>query len=334
MHKKHFVWILLTCLLAACAAPQTETSASAITRLPATSTPTFVHTHTPQPAPTATETATALPSPSPTASATPSPTSTPTHTPTPEGTPLPTPEPGVYAVVGVRLDDVLNVRAGPGVDNASIGAIAPYGTDVQVLEGGVQIRSAVWVQVAYGHVRGWVNSRYLARQVGQATPEIAERAKAIVSALEDKDLPALAALVHPTKGLRFSPYAYVRLDQDVLLTAAEIAALPGSQDVLRWGRYDGTGDPIDLTVDEYWDRFVYDVDFAKPDVVGYNEAIGRGNTIDNHAEAYPEAFMVEHYLSGFDPQFEGLDWRGLRLVLEKVDDTWYLVGLIHDEWTI
>jgi UDP-N-acetyl-2-amino-2-deoxyglucuronate dehydrogenase len=31
---------------------------------------------------------------------------------------------------------------------------------------------------------------------------------------------------------------------------------------------------------------------------------------------------------------EGMDWRSLRLVFEKKNDIWYLVGIIHDQWTI
>jgi hypothetical protein len=38
--------------------------------------------------------------------------------------------------------------------------------------------------------------------------------------------------------------------------------------------------------------------------------------------------------SGFDPEYEGMDWRSLRLVFEKKNDIWYLVGIIHDQWTI
>jgi hypothetical protein len=122
--------------------------------------------------------------------------------------------------------------------------------------------------------------------------------------------------------------------EDVVLSAGEIAGIGSSPQVYHWGVYDGTGNPIDLTFGEYWDMFVYDVDFAKPHIVGYNQVVGRGNTIANHEQVYPLAATVEYHFSGFDPRFEGMDWRSLRLVLEQENETWYLVGLIHDEWTI
>ena len=54
----------------------------------------------------------------------------------------------------------------------------------------------------------------------------------------------------------------------------------------------------------------------------------------NHDEVYPLAATIEYHFSGFDARFEGMDWRSVRLVLEQENGTWYLVGLIHDEWTI
>jgi hypothetical protein len=104
--------------------------------------------------------------------------------------------------------------------------------------------------------------------------------------------------------------------------------------VYNWGTYDGSGMPIELTFREYYEEFVYDVDFARPDVVGFNERVGQGNSIDNIASAYPDGVMVEYHFEGFDPEYAGMDWRSLRLVFEEKDGIWYLVGVVHDQWTI
>jgi hypothetical protein len=29
-----------------------------------------------------------------------------------------------------------------------------------------------------------------------------------------------------------------------------------------------------------------------------------------------------------------MDWRSLRLVFEEQGGSWYLVGIVHDQWTI
>ena len=156
--------------------------------------------------------------------------------------------------------------------------------------------------------------------------------------MRQQDWAAVAQAVHPVKGVRFSPYTYVRVgegeDVDLVFSAEDLLGLAADGTVYRWGVFDGSGEPIDKTFADYYSRFVYDVDFGWAYSVGFNEMVGRGNTINNVAEVYPQAQVVEYHLPGLDPRFAGMDWRSLRLVLEKEGDAWYLVGIVHDEWTI
>jgi hypothetical protein len=198
---------------------------------------------------------------------------------------------------------------------------------------GEEVAGSLWVPIRYRGVTGWVNSHYLAPQVGSVDEEIGARAAQIIMALKHEDLGTLASLVHPDKGVRFSPYTYVR-DEDLVFSADGVGDLFADQTIYTWGVFDGTGEPIEFTFRQYYDGFIYDVDFARPHVVGFNETIGMGNTINNIAEVYPEAVTIEYHFEGFDPQFTGLDWRSLRLVLEEKEGAWYLVGIAHDEWTI
>jgi hypothetical protein len=169
----------------------------------------------------------------------------------------------------------------------------------------------------------------------EAAPVDVERAaRAIVELLRDRDFEALAGLVDPATGVRFSPYAYVEPDRDRTLSAAELEAGATDPTIRHWGELDGSGDLIDMTIRQYFDRFVYDVDFANAEEVGYDREIGRGNTINNAVEVYPQSTIVEFHFSGFNPDFDGMDWRSLRLVLRPVGGAWYLEGIIHDQWTI
>jgi hypothetical protein len=292
------------------------------------------------------DTPTIAPGPDATATLPSSPLATPQPTATPTAaavSPIPTPRAyeEQYAVVGVELDDVLNVRTAPGADSAVAGTIPSAGTGVLGAPAeGVEVEGASWVPVQYGEVAGWANAGYLARQVGRAEEGLPARAAEVLFALRDRDFEHLSELAHPEKGVRFSPYTYVRTEpdspqgEDLVFGAEELADLQNNPTVYRWGHFDGSGEPIDLTVQAYWDRFVFDVDFTHPDVIGFGETIGQGNTINNVAEVYPEAAVVEYHLEGSDPEFGGLDWRSLRLVMEQVGSAWYLVGVVHDEWTI
>lgn len=159
-------------------------------------------------------------------------------------------------------------------------------------------------------------------------------AAAVLEALEAPDYAALAALAHPREGVRFSPFASVETESDVVLSAERIAAAGDDEEVLVWGAHDGTGRPIRLRIVDYFERFVFDTDYTSTTEVAHDRRQGRGNSLDNSREVYPDARIVEYHVPGHLPALEGLDWRSLRLVIGRHDGEWYLVGVIHDEWTI
>ncbi len=109
-----------------------------------------------------------------------------------------------------------------------------------------------------------------------------------------------------------------------------------------WGRYDGSGEPIRLSFREYVDRFVDDAPYAASGQVAVDTRQGAGTVADDAAEAYPGGRIVEYHVPGTDPSSGGMDWKSLRLVFEKrrgegdagEPGRWYLVGIIHDQWTI
>lgn len=156
----------------------------------------------------------------------------------------------------------------------------------------------------------------------------------VVDILKEKDMEALSNYIHPTKGVRFSPYANVDVEKDQIFTREEVAKLGEDTEVYTWGYYDGSGEPINLNFNDYYNRFVYDKDFANPHIIGNNTIIGESNTINNIHEVYPDGHFIEFHFTGFEEEFEGLDWKSLRLVFEQYEGQWYLVGIVHSEWTI
>jgi hypothetical protein len=154
----------------------------------------------------------------------------------------------------------------------------------------------------------------------------------VIQILKNQDMFSLSSFVHPGDGVRFSPYAYVQ-DTDQVFSAGKVARIMADSSVYKWGHYAGSGEPIQMSFPEYYSKFIYDVDFANAPQVSLNHRLSTGNSTDNSAEFYPGAMIVEYYFPGFDPQYGGMDWRSLRLVFSQVDSTWYLVGIIHDEWT-
>lgn len=154
-----------------------------------------------------------------------------------------------------------------------------------------------------------------------------------VTALKYRDMTQLAALAHPTQGVRFSPYAYVQ-DTDLVFTPEQLVGLFADPTIYEWGAYDGSGEPIRLSFADYFQAFVFDHDFTEAEAISLNARLGWGNSIDNSREYYSGAMVVEFHFSGFDPEFQGLDWASLRLVFQEYAGRWVLVGIIHDQWTI
>jgi hypothetical protein len=167
-------------------------------------------------------------------------------------------------------------------------------------------------------------------QQGSADPILVDLATQAIQAIQRQDFLALAALVQPD-GLRFSPYSYLSPD-DQVFTPNEVASILASSKIYRWGTEDGSGRPIELSFPAYYHRYIYDVDFARPEIIRYNLNLESASRINNILEIYPGAQIVEYYFTGFDPQFEGMDWRSLRLVFLPNGVSYSLAGIVHDEW--
>lgn len=156
----------------------------------------------------------------------------------------------------------------------------------------------------------------------------------VIGLIKEKDMEGLSEYVHPTKGLRFSPYAYVEVKSDQVFTKEDVAKLGENTEVYTWGNFDGSGEPINMNFNDYYNRFVYDKDFANPHIIGNNTVVGKGNTVNNISEVYNEGHFIEFHFTGFEEQYEGIDWKSLILVFEQYEVQWYLVGIVHNEWTI
>ncbi|MDB5034685.1 MAG: hypothetical protein JWQ98_1926 [Chlorobi bacterium] len=162
---------------------------------------------------------------------------------------------------------------------------------------------------------------------------IAERATAVLRALKSGNMAQLAAFVHPVKGLRFSPYVGMDSTRDLVFRSNQLAGLSSGKKRYSWGTYDGPEESPRLTFRQYYRRFVYDHDYLRAKRIGYNdEAFGHSTIANNIPEFYPRGIAVEYNFPGFNPKFDGMDWKSLWLIFEQEGGTWYLVGIAHDEW--
>lgn len=155
--------------------------------------------------------------------------------------------------------------------------------------------------------------------------EVLKLSGQVVKALKARDMNKLARLVHPSKGVRFSPFSSIQ-KKDLVFKPAELRTLFKSKKVYYWGDLDESEDQINLTFAQYYKKFVYDYDFARPDKINYNLKQNNGIMVNNIAEMYPKGVEVEYFIDGTDDKMYG----SLRLIYEKHAARWYLVGIVRD----
>lgn len=277
-----------------------------------------------QPAPSLTPGTTSAPLVSPAAEST-EPAASPTHPSEADGE--------LFTTRGILPGQTLEIAAQPGSPHPVRGEIPAGAQDIRPLGGSEELDSAAWVQIHYREQEGWVPEKYLARQSGQVPPALSRKSLEVLNLFRKQAYSGLASYIHPDFCLRFSPYPHLT-PENLSFCPDQIAALFAGDQVYQWGRYDGTGEPIRLTGPAYADEFIYDQDYLKAPVVGFNQPVSSGNSPNNIHDIYPEAVFIEYHFPEIDPQYSGMDWRSLRLVYQKIDQTWYLIAVVHGEWTI
>ena len=174
-----------------------------------------------------------------------------------------------------------------------------------------------------------------------STPEVGGSSfedieKKTIEVLKNKDMKALSEIVHPEKGVQISPYANISLTHDITIQSNELLNLLDDNTMYNWGSYDGSGFDIELTFSQYYDKFIYTHDFMNAPKKAINEVIGKGNSLNHLFDIYPtdRYKTIEYHFDQVDPANQGIDWASLRLVFELVEDSWKLVAIVHDQWTI
>jgi hypothetical protein len=167
-----------------------------------------------------------------------------------------------------------------------------------------------------------------------ATTDAETFAGLLVQVLRDHNMKELSGYVCVDKGLSFSPYAYIDRKR-VNIQSSDLVSLWQDDPMLNWGDYDGSGEPINLKFRTYFRTFVYSVDYAGTKQIAVNKRIAGGNTVDNIRSVFPDASIVEYHVQGVKPEYQGMDWRSLLLVLEKNrQGSFCLVAIVNDQWTI
>jgi len=159
-----------------------------------------------------------------------------------------------------------------------------------------------------------------------------QQALRIQRALANKDFARITNDIHPTRGVRFSMYAYVRPETDKVFNREQFAQyLQQSKIRFTWGEKDGTGDLLVTPLPTYLDTWIDASKFNNASI-SINEFQHSGNMINNLKKIYPNSEVVEFYHKGSE-EYAGMDWRIMRLVFEEYQGKRYLVAIVNEQWT-
>ncbi len=161
-----------------------------------------------------------------------------------------------------------------------------------------------------------------------------EFADKVSESIKGKDYQTLSTYIHPTKGVTFTPYSTVDLKANLNFKADKIKNAADDKNKYSWGLTDGKGEPIQLTISDYFDQYVYNADYLEAPVIGIDQVMASGNSPENVSEEYPNARFVEYHYPSLKPDNKGFDWCSLKLVFEEYNGEYKLVGMIHSQWTI
>jgi hypothetical protein len=169
-------------------------------------------------------------------------------------------------------------------------------------------------------------------------PGVAEHAKDVFNLLAENNMSELASLVHPEKGLLFAPYLQLTWNpmteetEPVTFEAEAIPELLHDQTVYHWGYGGGSGLPIEMTPQEYFNDYVYTQ--QEPDAVYVNQQNLTAPEFftENIRGMFPDAHMVQYSFHETVPG-EDLSWVHVTLIFEPYNNEWKLVGILHNAWT-
>jgi hypothetical protein len=161
--------------------------------------------------------------------------------------------------------------------------------------------------------------------------ELAKLAIAVAERIAAGDYEGLSEYVHPVFGLVLAPGPTLNLGSNQCFTPQRVAIVGRDSAVYIWGVKYGSDEPIQMTTSAYFSRYVYDRDYARAPVMGFNTVLRTGNALENVASAFPDGQFVDLY---FPPSSaEAGDWRILRMVFEDCEGEMKLSALIHSEYT-
>ena len=242
----------------------------------------------------------------------------------------------IYTVQFVEQDDTLNVRSGPGVGYPVIETLA-NGSQVQATGAAEPVGASLWlpIQTLYDPtIQGWVNRRYLARQIDPAVfcadEAVMELVETVREAVRTEDGDLLAQTILPSRGLYLGNLYW---GDNVLLSEDEVRNFFSDTAIRDWGANMNTDQPITGSIDDLiLPTMVSDLLPENVSIACYDNQDGLMEQGVYYAGTGLDALPFYSVMRPGTPGIE-MDWGAWALGIDDWEGTPVLAYLSHYFWT-
>lgn len=154
-----------------------------------------------------------------------------------------------------------------------------------------------------------------------------ELANQTLECVKNEDFKNLEKYIHDEKGLVFAYATNIDSHSPVFLKN-QVGEFGNDYNKYVWGIGTHSDELLELTVNEYFEKYLYSEDYLNVEKISINNTIGITNAIDNVEEVFPDCIYIEFYYEGTE-EYDYLDWSSLKVVMEKYDGQLKVVGLVN-----
>lgn len=156
-------------------------------------------------------------------------------------------------------------------------------------------------------------------------------ANKIISAIIDKDFITLSKYVDKEEGLIISLFPVIAVNNVTVFSTREVEDFSNTKKEYKWGIEEGSGETFISTPQKFFQLFM-DVPLSRISKVGLNKMITDPGYTENQWVIFPDSIVIEYYIDP-SPDYSGMDWLSVRLILKSRGDSYSLVGLtsFHQE---
>lgn len=158
--------------------------------------------------------------------------------------------------------------------------------------------------------------------------KVMEAAYDILYALKNDDMAILASYVLPVNGLNLAPSQNFDWNNTVELSPTEIINMATDTTIRNWGNEQVTNAPINMTIADYFDAYVYDEEYVGSIYIGQNVIVSTPN-VPNTVYQTNGTYFVEFMIPDFYTTNTASEWRSITMIFVVEDISPTLIAFVH-----